>query len=186
MPDTPPQKKTYGRFVRGTTRAGVGGGAILIGLALYLLFRGFGPGGTGASGSGTGSESNSDGKTVINTKDPSSLEGKTTPLVAPDPSIGGLTDDEQKALSGVTLTVLIDEHDYLIELPGTPDPIFRRTPLERIVTLATLAKGDTNGTKVRILRRESSRASAEEKLKLELDRKGIHAGAVIMSGEFVP
>ena len=110
----------------------------------------------------------------------------TTSLAAPDRVKGGLTEDEKKALSGDTLTVLIDEHDYLIELPGSPDPIFRPTPMDRIVELAKLTNGDTNGTRVRILRRQSSRASAEEKLKLELERHSIHSDAIVMPSEFVP
>lgn len=186
MSKTPQQKSIPGKLFRGTTRAGIGGAAILIGLALYFMFRGFGPGGTGVSGSGTGSDPGTEGPTMISTANPSSAAGPENSQVASIPSTDGLTDDERKALSGVTLTVLIDEHDYLIELPGTPDPIFRPTPLDRIVTLATRAKGDSNGTKVRILRRQSSRASAEERLKLELDRKGIHKDAIVMPSEFVP
>ena len=181
-------KTLPGKVIRGTSRAGIGGGAILIGLALFLLFRGFGPGGTGATGSGTGSISTSGGSTMITTSGSATNNSSatTTSLAAPDRVKGGLTEDDRKALSGDTLTVLIDEHDYLIELPGSPDPIFRPTPLDRIVELAKIADGDTNGTRVRILRRQSSRASAEEKLKLELERHGIHSDAMVMPSEFVP
>jgi hypothetical protein len=187
MSKNPQPKSIPGKgLIRRTSRAGIGGGVILIGLALYLLFRGFGLGGPGAAGSGIGSESESGGTAMITKGDSSTTNGSTTALAAPDTVEGGLSDDEKKALSGTTLTVLIDEHDYLLELPGTPDPMFRPTPLERIVELATLAKGDTNGTRVRILRRQSSRASAEEKLKLELDRRGVHADAIVMPSEFVP
>ena len=52
--------------------------------------------------------------------------------------------------------------------------------------LAELAEGDTNGIRVRILRRENARASAEEKLKLELQHVGIRTGAVYMPEDFVP
>lgn len=152
-----------GRIVRGTSRAGMGGGAILIGLALFLLFRGFGLGGTGASGS-----------------------GKESSLAAPDPIIGGLTDDEHKALSGNILTVLIDDYQYMIELPGKPDTIHRPTELSRIVELAGLAKGDSNGIKVRVLIRQSARASAEKKLQADLEHSGIHRDAIMMTSEFVP
>ena len=181
-------KTLPGKAFRGTSRAGLGGGAILIGLALFLLFRGFGPGGTGATGSGTGSESTPGGSPMITTSanGKSDSSATTTSLAAPDRINGRLTEDEKKALSGDTLTVLIDEHDYLIELPGSPDPIFRPTPMDRIVELARIARGDTNGTRVRILRRQSSRASAEEKLKLELERHGIHNDAIVMPSEFVP
>jgi len=187
MSKNPQQKSIPGKnLIRRTSKAGMGGGAILIGLALYLLFRGFGFGGPGPAGSGIGTESESGDTTMITKADSSSASNSTNALAAPDRIEGGLSDDEKKALSGVTLTVLIDEHDYLFEIPGTQDPMFRPTPLERIVELATQAKGDTNGTKVRILRRQTSRASAEEKLKLELGRRGIHADAIVMPGEFVP
>ncbi len=177
-----------GKVVSCTSRAGSGGGAILIGLALFLLFRGFGPGGTGATGSGTGTDSSTNGSAMITKTAPGSKDFSTTTtsLAAPDSISGGMTENEKKALSGDILTVLIDEHDYLIEIPGSPDPIFRPTPLERIVELARITDGDTNGTRVRILRRQSSRASAEEKLKLELERQGIHDDAIVMPSEFVP
>ena len=151
------------RIVRGTSRAGMGGGAILIGLALFLLYQFFWQGGTGVSGS-----------------------GKESSLAAPDPIIGGLTDDEHKALSGNILTVLIDDYQYMIELPGKPDTIHRPTELSRIVELAGLAKGDSNGIKVRVLIRQSARASAEKKLQADLEHSGIHRDAIMMTSEFVP
>jgi len=185
------KKSVPGKIVRSTSRAGVWGGALLVGLALFLLFRGFGPGGTGSSNSGSGPESNGGSDPKISTSAPtsaapSSTSPAPTSLTAPDPLAGGLTDDEKKALSGDVLTVLIDEHSFLMELPGSPDPIFRPIPLERVVELATLSKGDTNGVKVKILRRETSRASAEFQLKSELERKGIRGDSLVMPTEFVP
>ena len=190
---TPDQKgkSLPGRVVRGTSRASVGAGALLIGLALFLLFRGFGPGGTGLSGSGTSSAPGAGEKTMI-TKDGSGsgaqteTESSDKSLAAPETVAGGLTEDEKKALSGDVFTVLIDEHDFLIELPGTSDPVFRPSTLDRVVELATLARGDSNGIRVKILRRESSRASAEFQLKTELERLGLRSDAIIMPGEFVP
>jgi len=174
------------RVIRGTSKAGMGGGAILLALALFLLFKGFGPGGTAASGSGTGEGST---KTHISK---ASVEGKTPEqnteesLTAPDLIPGGLTDDEKKALSGDSLTVLIDEYEYMIELPGTKDPLYRPTELSRIVELATLTKGDPNGTRVRILIRESARASAEKQIQADLEHAGIHRDAIKLTSEFVP
>jgi hypothetical protein len=170
----------------------MGAGAILIGLALFLLFRGPGPGGTGQSGSGTGPEDTSAGKTLVTTASPADApvdapaETTARSVVAPETVAGGLTDDEQKALSGDVLTVLIDERAFLIEIPSDSETVFRPTDLDRAVELAAMAKGDTNGIKVRILRRESSRASAEFQLKSELQRHGIGGDAIIMPGEFVP
>jgi len=174
------------RFVRGTSRAGMGGGALLIALALFLLFRGFGPGGTGASGSGTGEVSTSHGTARPSVSSDETSDAKDSSLVAPDPIAGGLTEDERKALSGNSLTVLIDEYQYLIELPGTPVNIFRPTELSRIVELASLAKGDSNGIKVRVLIRQSARASAEKQLQTDLELSGIHRDAIMMTSEFAP
>ena len=175
-----------GRIVRGTSRAGMGGGALLIGLALFLLFRGFGPGGTGSSGSGTGVGSTSTGVARAPVSADETSETNDSSLAAPDPIIGGLTEDERKALSGNILTVLIDDHQYMIELPGTPDAILRPAELSRIVKLASLAKGDSNGIKVRVLIRESARASAEKQLQADLEHSGIHRDAIMITSEFVP
>ena len=82
--------------------------------------------------------------------------------------------------------MLIDEHTFLVEIPGSPDPIFRPTPLKRILELAPQAKGDANGIRVKILRRENARASSEFELKSELERIGIRSDAMMMPGEFVP
>lgn len=174
------------RLVRGTSRAGIGGGALLIGLALFLLFRGFGPGGTGSSGSGTGEDSKSPSTAKASLSGDETSETNDSSLAAPDPIIGGLTEDERKALSGNILTVLIDDYQYLIELPGTPVTILRPAELSRIVKLASLAKGDSNGIKVRVLIRESARASAEKQLQADLEHSGIHRDAIMITSEFVP
>lgn len=174
------------RVVRGTSRAGMGGGAILIGLALFLLFRGFGPGGTGSSGSGTGATSTDTELVPAAMPRDETTETKKSDSLSSDPAMGGLTEDERKALSGDILTVLIDEYQYLIELPGTPDPTFRPAELSRIVELASLAKGDSNGTKVRVLIRQSARASAEKQLEADLEHSGIHRDAIMMTSDFVP
>lgn len=185
MPTLPYKKIPPGTFVRRTSKAGMTGGAVLIGLALFMLFRGLGPGGPGTGANSDSSESTG---TQIST---STSSPETTPtaeksVAAAETVAGGITDDEEKALAGNVFTVLIDEHSYLMEIPGTPDPIFRPTPLPRILELAPQAKGDTNGIRVRILRRENARASAEFELKSELERIGIRSDAVMMPGEFVP
>jgi len=174
-----------GNPIQRVSRAGIGGGALLIGLALYLLFRGFGPGGTGSSGSGTG-PGESQPALVTTQAEPSTQQNGKTSLALPDPTEGGLADDEKKALAGNVLTVLIDERDYLIELPAEPESLFRPTTLPRIIELAKLTKGDSNGIRVRILRRETARALSEQELLNELLRIGIRKDHVIMPGGFVP
>ena len=183
MPQFPDKKFLPGAVVRKTSKAGMTGGAVLIGLALFMLFRGFGPGG---AGTGANSDSNENDATQISTSPVSSTPSSENSVAAPETVTGGLTDDEEKAMSGNIFTVLIDEHTFLVEIPGSPDPIFRPTPLKRILELAPQAKGDANGIRVKILRRENARASAEFELKSELERIGIRSDAIMMPGEFVP
>ena len=175
-----------GQIIRGTSRAGMGGGAILIALALFMLFKGMGSGGTGASGSGTGKGITPTENLRANVGSSETNPDENSSLAAPATVVGGLTDDERKALSGDLLTVLIDDFQYMIELPGTPDAILRPTELSRIVQLASLAKGDSNGIKVRVLIRQSARASAESQLLADLEHNGIHRDAIMMTTEFVP
>lgn len=170
-----------GRVVRSTSRVGVGGAAILIGLVLFLLFKGMGPGGTGSSGSGIGPETE---KTLITSKGTETPSEKA--VAAPDDVKGGLTDDEKKSLSGDVFSVMIDEKRFLLELPGDPDTVYREASLPRVIELAKLAKGDSNGIRVRILRRESARASAEFDLIDGLHKAGIGKDSTIMPADFVP
>ncbi|MEZ6061412.1 MAG: hypothetical protein R3C19_13795 [Planctomycetaceae bacterium] len=84
------------------------------------------------------------------------------------------------------LTVLIDEYDYLILIPSESEPVYRKAELSRILQLAKQTKGDSNGIRVRIQRRDNSRASAEHQLTNELQRAGIGNDAIYMASEFVP
>lgn len=181
------------RLVRGSSRAGVGAGAVLIGLALFMLFRGFGLGpgdGSGKSGSGGNADAETEKEAEILAADsaPSTSEAEETSdgKTSSRPSTNGLTFDEEKAIAGNVLTVLIDEHDYLMQIPGTTDAVYRRAELARLVELAKRAKGDTNGIRVRILRRESARASAENQIKADLLHAGLTADAIVMPRDFVP
>lgn len=178
-----PENNLPGRIVRKTSRAATGGAAIFLAFLAFMWLR-FGVGGGSGSES---SEKKGNGESpplaaaVPPTDGTAALTSLTTRLTK-----GGLTADEQKALSGPTLTLLIDERSYLLELPSQDAPAYRPVELERALELAELAAGDSNGIKVRIVRRENARASAEESLKLELSRRGIHSDAVHMSDHFVP
>lgn len=176
--DSPP-----GKIVRSTSRAATGGAAIFIAFLAFMMLR-FGTGGSGGDPA-TVSTGSSGSPPLASSVPPADGTAALTSLVT-DPVKGGLTDDEQTALSGTTLTLLIDERSYLMELPFKESPLYRPVELTRAIELARLAKGDTNGIKVRILRRENARVSAEESLKLELSRKGISADAIHMSEHFVP
>ncbi len=163
----------------------MGGGAILIGIVLYLIIRGLGMPG-GGPGLGTGSELNSN-----STDDATSLVSTDSPdadkiATSPNSEAGdGLTEDEKKSVAVETLTVLIDGHDYLLGIPTSSELLYRPTDLKRIVELAQKVKGDSSGIRVKILRRESSRAVAEVKLMTELNHVGVKQDAIVMPKDFV-
>ena len=99
---------------------------------------------------------------------------------------GGLTDNEQAALSGKTLIVRIDEHTTIrcrcLEMVlMTWQPI----QLARLSEVARQATGDSNGIRVRIQKRVTARASAEQKILLELEKVGIGKDAIFESSELV-
>jgi hypothetical protein len=97
-----------------------------------------------------------------------------------------LTPDERNALSSQVLTVLIDERQYLIQIASTPTPLFRPSSLDRIAGLADRTAGDSNGIRVRILRRETSRPSAENELRETLKTVDIGDDDILMPAETVP
>ena len=84
------------------------------------------------------------------------------------------------------LVVLIDGHDYLLETGTGDDVVYQPTSLEEIAEQAELATGDKNGVKVRVLRRVSARASAENALKDKLESAGIKSGSVRWHEDPVP
>jgi hypothetical protein len=178
-------RKPPGGVIRNAPKAAVGGGALLLAFLLYMLFPfGLGSGsGQGESEGESGGESSSTGDAMVTSR-PMTTPGMDA-LNDPSP-LSSFTDDEKRALSDDVLTVLIDEHDYLVELPSDSEPVYRPLALDRIVAVAELATGDANGIRVRVLRRDSARASAEEKLRLELKRAGIESNAIHMSDSTVP
>lgn len=183
-----------------TTRA-ASGGVLLVGAVLmFLFFRG------GGLGIGVDSEGESDATTDTNDSGPQT-DSKTSPKLASVDNTAGLTQpaqsetvdppdedsnepkltiDEQVATGQKTLGILIDERSFLLRIPGTPQDVFRPSTLERLVELAQLVSGDTNGIRVTILRRETARTTAEQALKTALAAAGISANAVYMPNDFVP
>ncbi|MCR9197964.1 MAG: hypothetical protein NXI04_04940 [Planctomycetaceae bacterium] len=171
------------RILKTTARAASGGVIVIAALLALLFFRGPGLG----QGEGD-ADSDAADTAMASTETPA---GGATPTVAPAESAptaenGGLTPDEERALSDKILAILIDEHEYRLEVPGEAETLYRPIEMERLLELAELAEGDSNGIRIRILRRENARASAEEKLKLELEHVGIRTDAVYMPEEFVP
>lgn len=106
-------------------------------------------------------------------------------LLTSETQSGGLTEDEEAALSGNTLIVLIDEYDYLMQVSEAAENGWKPVDLDRLVEVAQQAKGDSNGIRVRIQKRVTARASAEQAILTALERGGIGADAIFESSELV-
>lgn len=173
-----------GKIVRKTSKAATGGAALFIAFLAVMLFRN----GVGNPDAGGKPSSNNNPAMATNaTPDglPASRQQEAKP--APAGTAGTeLSDDERKAMSGKVLTVLIDERSYLLQIPTSGQPLYRPVTIERLRAIAPLSRGDENGIRVNILRRENARASAEEQLKLDLARCGISAKNIYMSEDFIP
>lgn len=167
--------------IKSTTKAASGGVIIVVALMALMFFRG--------PGMGTDDGETPKSQPMASTELPQS---HATPMPSEpseprtEPETGGLTLDEQQALSSDVLSILIDEREYLMEVPGSGGPVFRPTKLSRLLQLASQAKGDSNGIRVRVVRRENARASAENQIKLELSKIGIGEDAIYMPADFIP
>ncbi len=167
-------------ILKNILRAGSGGVAVVVALILMMFLKG---------GSGDG-ESDAPPSPMTSVDDSASSTPTTSTPSADtaesDPEEnGGLTPEEQKALDEDVLGIMIDEYDYFLVVPGE-DVIYRPTKVDRLLELAEQAKGDSNGIRVRIVRRETSRTKAEVDLKTALAGIGIGEDAVYMPEELLP
>jgi hypothetical protein len=142
------------------------GAALLagIGLGVYFgKFDGFGLGG----GKGTG-PANSSSTTQVSTDS----GGQIKELAENKPS-----EDEIPVEVPKVVRVLIDDHQFLLRgASGAADvPI----ELPKLVSLVRKAPGDADGFRVRIYRKTTARASAEERLKGALAAAGITDTAIL-------
>jgi len=90
--------------------------------------------------------------------------------------------------TGVTspvVTVLIEGHSYLILRSIEGVDSWEHAERESVVRLAKQAGGDEDGVRVRVLRRQSARASAENELRQALADAGLSGDAVYWQKEFV-
>lgn len=177
---------------RNMLRAGSGGVAVVLALIALMFFQSGHLGDGDSDGEGEGE--NQDAVEPLASTEPDALpvtvtSNSSTPE-PPEPADtdhaedGGLTDDEKRALADGVLEILIDENDYFLVLPGAVT-IYRPAEMSQLMRLAEQTSGDSNGIRVRILRRESSRAKAEIDLKTALAGIGIGADAVYMPQEFL-
>jgi hypothetical protein len=163
------------RLGRKFTRAATGGVIIVVALLALLFMQGLGTGDGESSDAGS---SANDSEVLV-----SADTGEV--MLTADQQSGGLTDNEQAALSGKTLIVLIDEHDYRVQVSGDAPDAWQPIELSRLVEVARHATGDSNGIRVRIQKRVTARASAEQKILLELEKVGIGEDAIFESSELV-
>jgi hypothetical protein len=178
-----------GKIIRKTSRAATGGAILFVAFMALMVFR-HGLGGGSSNGIGAGSGSG------VSVTGASGSSGTEVPKKKPENGVTAaddseslkteFTEEEKNAVGSGLLTVLIDEHDYLIQIGASKTPLFRKQSLPDIIRLAKSCSGDANGIRVRILRRENARASAEEKLKLELVHAGINEDSLHMTEQFVP
>ena len=140
-------------------RLAVGGGAILV---LGVLFGMFGPFGFG-SGSGE-----ADGDGVVATTDPSASATVTSP--------------EKRSTDGPAdnITIVIDGHDFLQVVNVGGKAVQRAITLEDILKQVQTVPGDQDGIKIRVLRKDSARASAENALLTALNEGGVSNESVYM------
>lgn len=134
--------------------------AFLIGM--YSGIPGFG-GGEGAQGNAGAAASETGGG----------------PVEAPD-------DLTKTGLEDNVVTVLIDGHEYAVLTKRDGKEEYRAASVDQVVSLAKIAQGDDTGVRVKVLRRESARASAEEQLRGSLVSAGIPAPSIYWPNQFLP
>lgn len=83
------------------------------------------------------------------------------------------------------ITVLIDDRAYSIAKADGDNIVYTPTAIAAIVQQAQQVPGNEDGIKVRVLRKESARATAESNLRNALVDAGIDAGAIYMPRSFV-
>lgn len=162
-------------FGRKVTRTASGGIIVIVALLAVLFMQGPGTGDGESSDPGS---SSSDSELLASTN------AGGVPL-ATDQQYGGLTDNEQAALSGKTLIVLIDEYDYWMQVLGDGAETWQPIELARLAEVARQAPGDSNGIRVRIEKRVTSRPRAELKLLEEFEKVGISKDAIFESSELI-
>lgn len=106
-------------------------------------------------------------------------------LLAADQQHGGLTENEQAALSGNILIVLIDNYDYRMQISGDGPETWQPVELTRLAEVARQATGDSNGLRVRIEQRETARVTAKQKLLQELEKVGIGTDEIFESSKLL-
>ena len=140
-----------------------------IGLGVYLgQFKGFGLGGGSHFGIGTSDGGPGEGAAS------QTVAAVSEPVVKP---LESTKSDEALAASDV-IRVVIDEREFLVRSGKKGDAGVAVT-LPKLMELIEKAPGDADGIRVRISMKANARASAEEKLRKELEAAGIDDAAIL-------
>ncbi len=158
--------------LKNVRRLTIGGGA-LIGVAMVYgllngLFSGFGGNGPGSGAQALVSNGNNSMSMPDASQSKPPVENETPPE------------------STDVVNVLIDERSYFIRLLVDGKGEYRRIELPELVNLAKAARGNEDGIRVRVSRRESSRASAENLLQEKLLGAGLRKESIHLQKGFVP
>ena len=152
------KKKGSSSFTKGV------GAAVVVAflLGMYTGIPGFG-GGSGAEGSANVDASGSGGGPVEATSD----------LMK-----AGLEDN--------VVTVLIDARDFAVLTKHEGQEEYKAASLNQVAEMAKAAAGDETGVRVKVLRRESAKASAEEELRGSLASAGIPPTSIYWPRRYIP
>jgi hypothetical protein len=175
-----PSVSTIRKIFRAATlapRAGLSLGTLLIAAAVIMLLRNF--------GTGINSPSIPDPTARTDNQLPDDQPPDYQPPVARSLD-APQTQKTPTPTASPLITILIDERSYRLQISADPKPVYREISLENIKPLAANTTGDSNGIRVRILRRETSRQSAETQLLETLDSAGITPDAILMPSTPVP
>lgn len=102
---------------------------------------------------------------------------------------GPITADDTMTKSGLedeVVTVLIDGHKFAVLTKVAGESKYQPVPMDKVVSLAKLAKGDDSGVRVKVQRRETARMSAQEELRASLLNAGIPTSAVYWPTQLLP
>lgn len=148
----------------------IAGTVVVLAVALAGILKGLFPnfGGGGGNGEGAG-----------NGPQPQ-IEAPQEPTEKPAPDVK--TEDRE---APEVLTVLIEDRHYAIRQSDGNGETWNRIELERVVELAEQTPGNADGVRVRIIRDESARASAEIELQERLRKAGLSKESIVMAPDLV-
>jgi len=159
--------------------ATVGGGLVLVGLALGMLLNLFrGPGG---GDEGTNVMARSSGETSLSQSDP----GADVPVTNASQEQPISSEPAAPAMAPVAqplqvVRVVVEDREYKLRRTGSDgQEQLQPIALAELIELVRGVSGDEDGVRVRIVRHDSSRAAAEELLRQRLIEAGVAETAMV-------